>query len=52
MNHLTQLVEQISQTTGVHTLVQGIAAFVLGLCFEYNDNSEVSFTKFVFFVMP
>ena len=41
-----QLVEQVNQSTGVHTLVQGIAAFILGLCHEFNDDSEPLFTKY------
>ncbi|KAJ3045282.1 Vesicle-mediated ER to Golgi transport protein [Rhizophlyctis rosea] len=39
------LVEQINQSSGVHTLVQGLAAYLLGLVYEYNDDSESTFTK-------
>ncbi|KAJ3051862.1 hypothetical protein HK097_007134 [Rhizophlyctis rosea] len=39
------LVEQINQSSGVDPLVQGLAAYLLGLVYEWNDDSEATFTK-------
>ncbi|KAI8910647.1 p115 like vesicle tethering protein [Powellomyces hirtus] len=39
------LVEQINQSSGVNPLVQGVAAFLLGLLYEFNDDSEPTFTR-------
>ncbi|KAJ3189847.1 Vesicle-mediated ER to Golgi transport protein [Gaertneriomyces sp. JEL0708] len=39
------LVEQVNQSSGVNPLVQGAAAFLLGLVIEYNDDSEPTFTR-------
>ncbi|KAJ3167303.1 Vesicle-mediated ER to Golgi transport protein [Geranomyces variabilis] len=39
------LVEQINQSSGVNSLVQGMAAFLLGLLHEFNDDSEPTFTR-------
>ncbi|KAI8805038.1 p115 like vesicle tethering protein [Cladochytrium replicatum] len=43
--NLQFLVEQINQTTGVDPIVQGLAAYVLGICYEFNDDSEPAFTR-------
>lgn len=34
----------------VELLIQGMCAFLLGICICYNDNSVTSFTKFVHYV--
>ncbi|KAJ3161068.1 Vesicle-mediated ER to Golgi transport protein [Geranomyces michiganensis] len=39
------LVEQINQSSGVNALVQGVAAFLLSLLHEFNDDSEPTFTR-------
>ncbi|KAI8819235.1 p115 like vesicle tethering protein [Fimicolochytrium jonesii] len=39
------LVEQINQSSGVDPLIQGVAAYLLGLLYEYNDDSEPTFTR-------
>ncbi|KAJ3295360.1 Vesicle-mediated ER to Golgi transport protein [Borealophlyctis nickersoniae] len=39
------LVEQINQSSGLNPLVQGLAAYLLGLVYEYNDDSEPTFTR-------
>ncbi|TPX37537.1 hypothetical protein SmJEL517_g00638 [Synchytrium microbalum] len=44
-SNLQVLIEQISKSSGLDPLVQGVAAFVLGMCFEHNDDSEPAFTK-------
>ncbi|KAL7752627.1 Vesicle-mediated ER to Golgi transport protein [Sorochytrium milnesiophthora] len=36
--NLQFLIEQIGQTTGVDTLVQGLAAFILGVCYLYQTD--------------
>ncbi|KAJ3417304.1 Vesicle-mediated ER to Golgi transport protein [Chytridiales sp. JEL 0842] len=35
----------VNQSSGVDTLIQGIAAFLLAICHEYNDDSEPAFTQ-------
>jgi hypothetical protein len=39
------LLEQMSQTTAVDPTIQGLAAFVLGICFEFNDDSIPSLSR-------
>ncbi|KAI9366912.1 p115 like vesicle tethering protein [Zopfochytrium polystomum] len=38
------LIEQIIQSSGVDPLVQGLAAFLLAICHEFNDDLEPAFT--------
>ena len=46
-SNLQMLIEQISKNSGLDALVQGLAAFVLGMCFEHNDDSEAAFTRYL-----
>ncbi|KAH6584978.1 hypothetical protein BASA60_000741 [Batrachochytrium salamandrivorans] len=39
------LVEQINQSSGVNPVTQGLAAYILGLCYEFNDDSEPVFSR-------
>ncbi|EGF77134.1 hypothetical protein BATDEDRAFT_36121 [Batrachochytrium dendrobatidis JAM81] len=39
------LVEQVNQSSGVNAVVQGLAAFIIGLCYEFNDDSEPVFSR-------
>ena len=39
------LIEQVNQSSGVDELVQGLAAFLIGLCHRFNDNSDPVFSK-------
>ena len=43
-SNFTFLIEQISHLSS-NSIIQGMAAFVLGLCFEYNDDSISSLTR-------
>jgi hypothetical protein len=38
------LIEQINQTTVDHK-IQGLAAFLIGICFEYNTDEVVALTR-------
>ncbi|KAJ3275936.1 Vesicle-mediated ER to Golgi transport protein [Terramyces sp. JEL0728] len=42
---LLALVEQINHASGIDPIVQGLAAFLYGLVFEFNDDSEPTFTR-------
>ncbi|KAI8923994.1 p115 like vesicle tethering protein [Entophlyctis helioformis] len=39
------LVEQVNQATGIDPLVQGLAAYLIGICYEFNDDSEPVFSR-------
>jgi len=39
-----QLVELISQSSS-DQMIQGVAAFLLGICYEFNDDSEPNMTR-------
>ncbi|KAL2912602.1 Vesicle-mediated ER to Golgi transport protein [Polyrhizophydium stewartii] len=39
------LVEQVNQSSGIDPVVQGLAAFIIGLCYEFNDDSEPVFSR-------
>lgn len=41
----TQLIEQISQSSAVDPVMQGLAAFILGICFEYNNDDAPGLTR-------
>ncbi|KAI9002581.1 p115 like vesicle tethering protein [Hyaloraphidium curvatum] len=43
-SNLSYLIEQVKQS-GINPLTQGLAAFLLGLCYEFNDDSEPSVTR-------
>ncbi|KAI9206543.1 p115 like vesicle tethering protein [Polychytrium aggregatum] len=43
--NLQFLIEQVSQSSGVDPVVQGLAAYILGLCYEYNDDSDANMTR-------
>lgn len=34
--HLTQLIQPITQSSGVDSVVQGLCTYLLGVCYEYN----------------
>lgn len=40
--------ELISQSSGIHELVQGLAAFILGICCLYNTDSVPGMTRYLF----
>ncbi|KAJ3317466.1 Vesicle-mediated ER to Golgi transport protein [Blyttiomyces sp. JEL0837] len=44
-SNLQFLIEQINQSSGVDPLVQGISAFLLAICHDFNDDSEPAFTQ-------
>lgn len=44
-SNLQFLIEQVIQSSGVDPLVQGLAAYIMGICFEFNDDSEPSFSR-------
>ncbi|KAJ3388906.1 hypothetical protein HDU84_009320 [Entophlyctis sp. JEL0112] len=44
-SNLQFLIEQVNASSGVDPLVQGISAFIIAICHEYNDNSESAFTQ-------
>ncbi|KAJ3060158.1 hypothetical protein HDU98_003840 [Podochytrium sp. JEL0797] len=44
-SNLQFLIEQVNASSGVDPLVQGMAAYIISICHEYNDNSEASFTQ-------
>ncbi|KAJ3118119.1 hypothetical protein HK100_000674 [Physocladia obscura] len=44
-SNLQFLIEQVNASSGVDPLVQGMAAFIISICHEYNDNTEASFTQ-------
>ncbi|KAJ3027203.1 UNVERIFIED_CONTAM: hypothetical protein HDU68_004253 [Siphonaria sp. JEL0065] len=44
-SNLQFLIEQVNASSGVDPLVQGMAAYIISICHEYNDNSEISFTQ-------
>ncbi|KAJ3219199.1 hypothetical protein HDU67_002195 [Dinochytrium kinnereticum] len=44
-SNLQFLIEQINQSSGVDPLVQGLAAYLMALCHEFNDDSEPAFTQ-------
>ncbi|RKO90358.1 p115 like vesicle tethering protein [Blyttiomyces helicus] len=39
------LIEQINQSSGVDPLVQGVAAYLLGIVYEYNDDTDAVFSR-------
>lgn len=39
-----QLIEQVKQS-GINPLTQGLAAYVLGICFEYNEDVDSGVTR-------
>ncbi|KAJ3337518.1 Vesicle-mediated ER to Golgi transport protein [Gonapodya sp. JEL0774] len=43
--NLQFLIEQIKQSSNVDPLVQGLAAFLLGICLEFNDDTHPSFSR-------
>ncbi|KAJ3246039.1 hypothetical protein HDU78_008047 [Chytriomyces hyalinus] len=44
-SNLQFLIEQVNASSGVDPLIQGMAAYIISICHEYNDNSEASFTQ-------
>ncbi|KAI8618455.1 p115 like vesicle tethering protein [Chytriomyces sp. MP71] len=44
-SNLQFLIEQVNASSGVDPLIQGMAAYIIAICHEYNDNSEASFTQ-------
>ncbi|KAJ3312992.1 Vesicle-mediated ER to Golgi transport protein [Boothiomyces sp. JEL0838] len=44
-SNIQYLVEQINHASGIDPVVQGLAAFLYGLVFEFNDDSESAFTR-------
>ncbi|ORY51870.1 hypothetical protein BCR33DRAFT_655702 [Rhizoclosmatium globosum] len=44
-SNLQFLIEQVNASSGVDPLVQGMAAYIISICHEYNDNTESSFTQ-------
>jgi len=43
--HISILIEEIIQSSDIDIAVQGLAAFLFGICYEFNDGSEPSFTR-------
>ncbi len=41
------LVEQITQSSNVDSIVQGLAVFLYGIIFQFNDNTESVFSQYV-----
>jgi len=46
--HISILIEEIIQSSDIDIAVQGLAAFLFGICYEFNDGSEPSFTRYIF----
>jgi hypothetical protein len=44
-SNLQYLIEQVKQSSGIDPIVQGLSAYLLGICFEFNDDSEASLTR-------
>ncbi|KAJ1554940.1 hypothetical protein HK405_003669 [Cladochytrium tenue] len=44
-SNLQFLIEQISQSSGVDPLVQGLSAVLLAICHEFNDDLDPAFTQ-------
>ncbi|KAJ3319488.1 Vesicle-mediated ER to Golgi transport protein [Boothiomyces sp. JEL0866] len=44
-SNIQYLVEQINHASGIDPVIQGLAAFLYGLVFEFNDDSEAAFTR-------
>ncbi|KAG8903196.1 hypothetical protein FRB99_003608 [Tulasnella sp. 403] len=42
---MTVLMEPVSQSSGIDVLVQGLCAFLLGACYEFNHTIQKSFTS-------
>lgn len=40
-----ELVEQINKSSGIDPLVQGLATFLFGITYEFNDDSDAAFSK-------
>ncbi|KAI8053072.1 p115 like vesicle tethering protein, partial [Syncephalis plumigaleata] len=43
--HLQSLIEWISQSTGMNETIQGMAAYLLGIIYEYNDDTQSPFPR-------
>ncbi|CAG8512013.1 7681_t:CDS:10 [Ambispora leptoticha] len=43
--HLQILITPITQSSGVDTRVQGLCAFLLGICYEFNDEEDVPINR-------
>ncbi|RGB31138.1 hypothetical protein C1646_655929 [Rhizophagus diaphanus] len=43
--HLQMLITSITQSSGVDARVQGLCAFLLGICYEFNHNLDPQITK-------
>jgi hypothetical protein len=43
--HISILIEEIIQSSDIDIAVQGLAAFLFGICYEFNDGSEPSFSR-------
>jgi intracellular protein transport protein USO1 len=46
-SNLQFLIEQINQSSGVDPLAQGLSAYILAICYEFNDDTEPAFTQYV-----
>ncbi|KAJ3102581.1 hypothetical protein HDU96_009587, partial [Phlyctochytrium bullatum] len=44
-SNLQFLIEQINHSSGVDPHIQGLASYIMALCFEFNDDSEPAFTQ-------
>jgi hypothetical protein len=43
-SHVSFLIEQIKQSSGVDPHVQGLASYLLGLCVVFNEDGQKSYT--------
>ncbi|CAI2165377.1 13414_t:CDS:10, partial [Funneliformis geosporum] len=43
--HLQMLITPITQSSGIDTIVQGLCAFLLGICYEFNHNLDPHITR-------
>ncbi|KAI9591456.1 p115 like vesicle tethering protein [Syncephalis fuscata] len=43
--HLQSLIEWISQSTGMNEIIQGMAAYLLGIIYEYDDDAQSPFPR-------
>ncbi|CAG8626774.1 9655_t:CDS:10, partial [Funneliformis mosseae] len=43
--HLQMLITPITQSSGIDTIVQGLCAFLLGICYEFNHNLDPQITR-------